>query len=192
MCPNYINAMCGHVLIGEQKDYVIHTRNGNAYDPNKGKKGGSKPGSMLPVVTDALPGKVQEYRWGLLRPDDDRIHSNNKHARLESVRYIDKWRDLVGTHHCVIRIEAFFEYSKAKEAQFRITRTDGQPFYIAGLWDIWFDVDTNILIPTFIMLTREPNTAMAEIHDRMPVILERTDIKTWLNASLSGEDACSA
>jgi putative SOS response-associated peptidase YedK len=36
------------------------------------------------------------------------------------------------------------------------------------------------------MITMPPNRAMAQIQDRMPAILERTDIKTWLNPNYSG------
>jgi putative SOS response-associated peptidase YedK len=87
----------------------------------------------------------------------------------------------------VIRIQAFFEYNKEQKKSYRIERTDGKPFYIAGLWDIWMDIDTNVLLPTCMMITMPPNRAMAEIHDRMPAILERSDIKNWLNSNLTGQ-----
>lgn len=177
--------MCGHVEIGEQKDLKIHTREGGSYTPKN--KGSGNPGSMLPVVTDAMPDKVQQFRWGLLSMDDDKIHSRNKHARIESLFLVPLWRELTGKKHCVVRIHAFFEYNKQQERSYKIERADGQPFYIAGLWDVWFDIKTGILIPTFVMITMPPNSAMAEIHDRMPAILERGDIKTWINGSYTGE-----
>ena len=87
----------------------------------------------------------------------------------------------------MIRIQAFFEYNKLQEKLYRVERADGKPFYIAGLWDVWLDVDTNVLLPTCLMVTMPPNRAMAEIHDRMPAILERGDIKSWLNGNLTGQ-----
>ncbi|MBL4675314.1 MAG: SOS response-associated peptidase [Mucilaginibacter sp.] len=177
--------MCGHVEIGEQKDIKIIKRDGGAYAPKS--NGAGNPGSMLPVVTDALPDKVQQFRWGLLNADDDRIHSKNKHARIESLFTVPIWKDVIGKRHCVIRIQAFFEYNKEQERTYRVERADGKPFYIAGIWDIWFDIKTGVLLPTFAMITMPPNQAMAEIHDRMPAILERSDIKTWINSNLSAE-----
>jgi len=177
--------MCGHVDIGEQKDIKILKRDGGSYTA-KNNSGGS-PGSMMPVVTDAVPDKVQQYRWGLLSLDDDKIHSKNKHARIESLFSVPLWRELVGRKHCVVRIQAFFEYNREHERTYRIERVDGQPFYIAGLWDVWFDIKTGILLPTFTMITMSPNLAMAEIHDRMPAMLERNDVKTWINGSYTGE-----
>ena len=176
--------MCGRVLVGENKDILITGRDGRQFAPKANTAG--NPGSMLPVVTDAMPDKVQQYRWGLLTLDDDKIHSKHKHARIENLHNVGMWRQLVGKKHCVIRIQAFFEYNKNQEITYRVERTDGKPFYIAGLWDIWIDTKTNVLLPTFAMITMPPNRAMAEIHDRMPAILERTDIKTWLNPNYPG------
>ncbi|MBB5394262.1 SOS response-associated peptidase [Mucilaginibacter sp. AK015] len=176
--------MCGRVLVSENKDILITGRDGRQFTPKANSTG--NPGSMLPVVTDAMPDKVQPFRWGLLTLDDDKIHSKNKHARIETLHSVGLWRQLLGKKHCVIRIQAFFEYNKSHEKLYRIERADGKPFYIAGLWDIWIDIQTNVLIPTFAMITMPPNRAMAAIHDRMPAILERTDIKTWLNKNYSG------
>ncbi|MES2454905.1 MAG: SOS response-associated peptidase family protein [Bacteroidota bacterium] len=177
--------MCGQVEIGEQKDIKIIKRDGAAYTPKNNSAG--NPGSMLPVVTDAVPDKVQQYRWGLLSIDDDKIHSKNKHARIESLFKVPLWRDLIGRKHCVARVQAFFEYNKEKERTYRIERMDGQPFYIAGLWDVWFDIKTGVLLPTFTMITMPPNAAMAAIHDRMPAILERNDVKIWINSSYTAQ-----
>jgi len=163
---------------------VITGREGRKFTPKPNSTG--NPGSMLPVVTDAMPDKVQQFRWGLLTIEDDKIHSKHKHAGIENLHNVGLWRQLIGKKHCVIRIQAFFEYNKEQERTYRIERADGKPFYIAGLWDIWIDIQTNILLPTFAMITMPPNRAMAEIHDRMPAILERGDIKTWLNKSYSG------
>lgn len=176
--------MCGHVEIGEQKDLKIIKRDGSAYNVKTNTAG--NPGSMLPVVTDAIPNKVQQYRWGLLSLDDNRMHSKNKHARIESLFLVQLWKDLIGRHHCVVRIQAFFEYNPEHQITYKIERVDGQPFYIAGLWDIWMDIKTNILIPNFAMITVPPNYAMSAIHDRMPAILERNQVKQWINRNLTG------
>ena len=181
--------MCGHVEIGEQKDTKIIKRDGGSYTAKSNVSG--NPGSMLPVVTDAVPDKVQYYRWGLLSADDDYIHSKNRHARIESLFVVGLWKELIGRKHCVVRIQAFFEYNKEQGRTYRIERTDGQPFYIAGLWDIWFDIKTGILLPTFTMITMSPNTAISAIHDRMPAILERNDVRAWINNAYSGEQRVS-
>ncbi|PAW92282.1 hypothetical protein CKK33_01750 [Mucilaginibacter sp. MD40] len=181
--------MCGHVEVGEQKDLKIIKRDGSAYQARSNTAG--NPGSVLPVVTDAIPDKVQQFRWGLLTADDDNIHSKNKHARVESLFTVGLWRERVGRKHCVIRIQAYFEYNKANGITYKFERNDGKPFYIAGLWEHWLDIKTNVLLPTFVMITVPPNRAVAEVHDRMPAILERGNIKHWIHPHLSGPDRVS-
>lgn len=176
--------MCGHVEIGEQKDIRIIKRDGEVYTAKSNAAG--NPGSMLPVVTDAMPNLVQEFRWGLLTLDDDRIHSKNKHARIESLFVSPLWNGLVGRKHCVVRVQAYFEYNKEQGITYKVERMDGRPLYIAGLWDIWIDIKTNVLFPTFVMITMPPNADIIPIHDRMPAMLERNDIKNWLDGNQSG------
>ncbi len=175
--------MCGRVLVVEQKDIAITGRDGRRFKPQPNATG--NPGSMLPVVTNALPDKVQQYRWGLLTADDDKIHAKHEHARTGNLH--TSWRRQLGKKHFVIRVRAFFECNQEQKKSYRIERADGKPFYIAGLWDSWMDVATNVLLPTCLMITMPPNRAIAEIHDRMPAILKRGDLKTWLNGNLTGQ-----
>ena len=78
--------------------------------------------------------------------------------------------------------DAFYEWKKldAKTKQpYAIGRADGQPLTLAGLWDGWKMPDGKWL-HTFTILTTTPNSVMAEIHDRMPVVLEEKDYAVWL------------
>ena len=51
----------------------------------------------------------------------------------------------------------------------------------AGLWDEWKDHAGGEKLKSCTMIVTEPNAVAAKIHDRMPVILERTDFYAWLN-----------
>src|SRR5205085_12147717 len=62
---------------------------------------------------------------------------------------------------------------------YAIARADGQPLSLAGLWDGWKDAEGKWL-HTFTILTTTPNSVMAEIHSRMPVILDAKDYAVWL------------
>jgi len=59
------------------------------------------------------------------------------------------------------------------------TRRDGQPITIAGLWDDWHDKPTGENLKSCAMVITEPNNFVAEVHDRMPVILEAKDFEQW-------------
>ena len=52
-------------------------------------------------------------------------------------------------------------------------------FAFAGLWEVWYSPEGDEL-RTATILTTEPNEFMADIHNRMPVILQAKDYETWL------------
>jgi putative SOS response-associated peptidase YedK len=54
-------------------------------------------------------------------------------------------------------------------------------FTFAGLWDEWKDRATGETLKSCTMIVTKPNDLAAEIHDRMPVMLERADFASWLN-----------
>lgn len=56
-------------------------------------------------------------------------------------------------------------------------RQDGKPLMFAGVWD-YSDVKGDI-VPSFAILTDEPNALVGPYHDRMPVVLE--NVEPWLD-----------
>ena len=68
---------------------------------------------------------------------------------------------------------------KAKQP-FAIAMQDGSPFGIAGIWENWKDLASGEWQRTFAIITVPPNELLAQIHDRMPAILERADYDRWL------------
>jgi putative SOS response-associated peptidase YedK len=59
------------------------------------------------------------------------------------------------------------------------TRHDGQPITFAAVHDMWTNPETKEPLRSCSMVIREPNKFVAEIHDRMPVILEAEDFEQW-------------
>jgi putative SOS response-associated peptidase YedK len=57
---------------------------------------------------------------------------------------------------------------------------DGTPFGIRGLWENWKD-SSGEWVRTFAIITTDANELVAEIHDRMPLILAPTDYTRWLS-----------
>src|SRR5262245_41483703 len=58
---------------------------------------------------------------------------------------------------------------------------DSSPFGIAGIWENWKEPASGEWIRTFAIITTDSNELVAEIHDRMPVILAPADYARWLN-----------
>ena len=63
---------------------------------------------------------------------------------------------------------------------YAIAMKDGAPFGIAGIWENWKEPASGEWIRTFAIITTDANQLVAEIHDRMPVILAPSDYAGWL------------
>ena len=69
---------------------------------------------------------------------------------------------------------------KAKQP-YAIAMKDGTPFGIGGLWENWKEPVSGEWIRTFAVITTDANELVAEIHDRMPLILAPGDYARWLS-----------
>jgi len=81
----------------------------------------------------------------------------------------------------LVPADAFYEWKALPDGKqpYAIARTDGAPLAFAGLWEAWRSPDDEIL-RTFTILTTAANGDMAQLHNRMPVILEEEDWRAWL------------
>ena len=61
------------------------------------------------------------------------------------------------------------------------TARDSSPaLTVAGLWDEWRNPETGQPLKSCTMIITEPNDFVAEIHDRMPVLLTERQFEPWL------------
>jgi putative SOS response-associated peptidase YedK len=75
-----------------------------------------------------------------------------------------------------------------KEKQpYAIGMTDGM-MIMAGLWSKWKDPKSGDEFLSCTILTCLANDVMAELHDRMPVILTENDWARWLGEQPASED----
>jgi putative SOS response-associated peptidase YedK len=60
----------------------------------------------------------------------------------------------------------------------------GKPFALAGVWEWWRPpASVGPGIESCSLITTDANELQAEIHDRMPVILDEADYDAWLDPS---------
>jgi putative SOS response-associated peptidase YedK len=55
-----------------------------------------------------------------------------------------------------------------------------EPFGIGGIWENWKDPGSGGWVRTFAIITTDANSQVADIHDRMPLILGSEDHGRWL------------
>jgi putative SOS response-associated peptidase YedK len=125
-------------------------------------------------------------RWGLVPhwADDLKIGYRLINARADSAAVKPAFRSAVRQRRCLILADGFYEWQKLPDGKqpYRIRLKDGKPFAFAGLWDRWHKEAEPVESCT--ILTTDANDLMRPLHDRMPVILDRTAFERWLDPTL--------
>ena len=65
--------------------------------------------------------------------------------------------------------------------------TSGEPFAFAGLWETW-NTPSGDVLRSCAIITTAPNDLVAEVHDRMPVILPGDAESLWLDHRIEDGD----
>jgi putative SOS response-associated peptidase YedK len=128
--------------------------------------------------------RLSAMRWGLIPSwaKDMSYGNQTVNARSETVTTKLSFSDSVRYRRCLIPADGFYEWKKSgKVRQPYLFEVDkGELFAFAGLWDEWKNPEGKI-IESCTILTATPNTLLADIHDRMPVIVAPEKYGLWLS-----------
>ena len=141
------------------------------------------PGTNIPVVLDAVDRNVQMFRWGLIPgwAKDTSVGYKMINARAETIDEKPSFRVAFQRRRCLIPADGFYEWrvEDGRKFPYLFTLKNGKPFTFAGLWDTWRSKEGGV-INSCTIITTEPNSLVAQYHDRMPVILEDKLRWRWL------------
>ncbi|WDF70437.1 SOS response-associated peptidase [Sphingobacterium oryzagri] len=178
--------MCGRTLISEAKE--LAKKAGVALGGGNVEKDTNRPpGSEMPVILDARPGKIHYLKWGLIPSfASEPPKYATTYARMETIHSLSTYRNLVGKRHCVFVVEGFYEFDKRQKPSqpYYFQRKDKNILYLDGLWDTWRDTASGLIIPTCAMIMQPANALMSKVHDRMPCVMTQADALKWLDRSL--------
>ena len=199
MCTRYYMELSPELrpIIEEAKhsalaDRMIH----NLGKPLK-TKGEIRPTDIAPVIASSQRGTRSVYPmiWGFILPDRENTKRSQPlvNARMESADRKPTFRESWSRRRCIVPASYYFEWdhvpyvpygengkslptsSRRVGHKYAIQPKDESVTWLAGLYRIEDGY------PHFAVLTREPEGAVREIHDRMPVILETDRINEWIN-----------
>jgi len=148
----------------------------------------TEPAGIIAKPEPSGPPMTCRARFGLVPSWSDGPGSGPLmfNARSETLREKPSFRGLVRSRRCVVPISGFFEWQavdgQRQKRPWYLSRADGDPMLVAGLWDTWCADGSEL--DSFAILTRAPDSFMEPIHDRMPVILEPDAAPDWIDGSL--------
>jgi len=151
------------------------------------------PTQSVPIVRagSAEPRELREVRWGLIPfwAKDPSIGARMINARSETVAEKPAFRQAIRRRRCLIPASGFYEWSRqgGDKQPYYIQLSGSRPFAFAGLWEHWSPSEGGP-VESCTILTTTPNALVAELHDRMPVILPPDRYDEWLSAAELAED----
>jgi len=127
------------------------------------------PADAVPIITKDGP---VPSTWGFPRNDGKGRVIN---ARSETAEEKRLFRNVFGYGRCVIPTNGFYEWTKTKQKIKYLFEMPGEELlYLAGLFE---EVDNELCM---VVLTRAADASVADVHDRMPVILTGDQLSLWL------------
>jgi putative SOS response-associated peptidase YedK len=184
--------MCGRVrLANDYSEIKIRLKFApDAPAPNYEVDYNKPPTMPMLVAIRSVDGQriPRMMKWGLIPywAKDDKLAYSTFNARSEEFTtkpaFKDAWRR---GQRCLVVTNGFYEWKKLdpkgklKQA-YAVGMADDGEMVMAGLWSTWRNPANGEEIQSCTVLTCAPNDAMAEIHNRMPVILDESDWPKWL------------
>ena len=143
------------------------------------------PSTNICTITADVTGDrhLHKMKWGLIPSwaKDATIGNKLTNARGETVAEKPSFRSAFKTRRCIIPASGFYEWKTIRGVKYPwyITFKSGEPMALAGLWETWHPNEGET-VESCCIITTDANKLMEPIHDRMPVILDIEQWKTWL------------
>lgn len=156
-----------------------------------------------PIITAGEPDKFKMFKWGLIpyyMNDYDKamvLRTQTLNCISEEMYEKPSYRDAAkNAQRCLIPVTGFFEWRWLDEAgtvkiPYFVTFRDGGIRSMAGLYSRWKNPLTGQYYYSYTVLTTRANAILEYVHNnkkRMPVFIDKSDEKAWLNRDLSQKD----
>ncbi|HEU5265058.1 MAG TPA: SOS response-associated peptidase [Jatrophihabitans sp.] len=126
--------------------------------------------------------------WGLIPSwaKDRKTQSRMFNARAESVASTNAFRRAYAKRRCLVPADGWYEWQStdgAPKQPVYMTRADGRSLAFAGLYEFWGE--GGVTITSCTIITVPSAGALAEIHDRMPLVLPDRAWARWLDPKIT-------
>ncbi|WP_026507846.1 SOS response-associated peptidase [Butyrivibrio sp. MC2013] len=107
--------------------------------------------------------------WGIKNADQKLIIN----ARAETITQKASFSQSMEHRRCILPAAAFYEWNRDK-TKYTFTEINDKPIYLAGFYDLSDNRDS------FVIITTAANSSMLPVHDRMPVMIDKKNVREYL------------
>lgn len=138
------------------------------------------PGSEMPVITGGEERHVEVLRWGITpKWAKEKGGRGLINARAETVAEKPTFKKLFERSRCLVPARGWYEWMRANGKQpYYFQLKNLELFSFAGLCDE----------DEYLILTANALPILSKVHHRMPVVLEESEEKGWLNPDITEFD----
>lgn len=183
--------MCGRFAFFSPRDAVIQAFPVDAGMLPEPRFNIAPSQNVLIMRTDDRGSLITEScRWGLVPfwAKDPAIGNRMINARAETIAEKPAYRQSFNRRRCLILADGFYEWQQDEQGKrpYFISRSDRQPFAMAGLWDQWAK-ESGTPLRSCTVITVPASPFMQRLHHRMPVLMDWAAGKQWLEPAVASQ-----
>ncbi|KFI39683.1 hypothetical protein BACT_0383 [Bifidobacterium actinocoloniiforme DSM 22766] len=148
------------------------------------------PGQRIALIAQDMRGErhLNAALWNLLPPwaASPKLAYPTHNARVESALDKPTYAQAARSHRALIPASGYYEWSASHDPHY-FSFPDGEPLLIGGLYSWWRADERSAWLLTGTILTTQAQGGAAEVHDRMPVLIDRNLADDWLDPEVDGE-----
>ena len=146
------------------------------------------PGQPVVAVCREVPAGEREILplvWGLVPAWTRKVSLEAQmfNARAETVAEKPSFRNALRRRRCLIPASGYYEWRRASSGSrqaYLVRAGSGEPLSLAGIWEKWIGANGSEIWSCAI-LTTKASSYLAQVNDRMPVVLPPEVHDTWLD-----------
>ncbi|HVL85673.1 MAG TPA: SOS response-associated peptidase [Pseudonocardia sp.] len=155
-------------------------------------------GNPDPDVTER---SLRMMRWGLVPSwaKDEKAGARMINARAETAGEKPAFRRALAARRCLLPADGWYEWQRGPDHKqpYYAHHRDGASLAMAGLWEFWKPKDDPADrfpdgLVTACVLTTDAVGPLAQVHDRMPLVLPASAWDAWLDPDRRADDEAVA
>ncbi|RBP99877.1 SOS response-associated peptidase [Bifidobacterium xylocopae] len=147
------------------------------------------PGQPIALIAQDGQGRrhLNAALWNLLPPwaASPKLDYPTHNARIESALDKRTYAEAARSHRALIPASGYYEWTRTHEPYYFRPPGD-EPLLIGGLYSWWRPDDRSPWLLTATILTTQAQGRAAEVHDRMPVLIDQALVDDWLDTAVDG------